>query len=284
MNLNNLTTFLSIVETGSLVKASKQLHVTQSTVTARLHNLEDELGQVLLRRQKSGILLTPAGERLRRYATTMTDLWQQAKLETSLPEGITGVCNIGCQADLWSGLGKPVFDSLRKNHPEVAVSVWLGNQRDLENWISTGLTDLNLSYWTVAQGNTSSRSLGNDKLVFVSTDQTSGANLGNDYVFVDAGEEFARQHAAHFSKLGSVKFSFGNASLGLEHILDCGGSAYLPLRLIKGHLEVKTLFQIEGMPSFDRKVHLIMNDNILEQQTLLEFIENDARKILASEC
>jgi DNA-binding transcriptional LysR family regulator len=47
MNLANLETFLKIVETGSLVRASEALNVTQSTVTARMKSLEDELGQTL---------------------------------------------------------------------------------------------------------------------------------------------------------------------------------------------------------------------------------------------
>ncbi len=48
MNLVNLETFLKIVETGSLVRASEALNVTQSTVTARMKSLENELGQTLL--------------------------------------------------------------------------------------------------------------------------------------------------------------------------------------------------------------------------------------------
>ena len=44
MNITGLKTFVSIVETGSLVRASEQLNVTQSTVTARLRTLEQELG------------------------------------------------------------------------------------------------------------------------------------------------------------------------------------------------------------------------------------------------
>ena len=63
MNITALQTFLAIVDTGSLVRASQVLHVTQSTVTARLKSLEDEIGQQLLDRQKSGTTLTPAGTR-----------------------------------------------------------------------------------------------------------------------------------------------------------------------------------------------------------------------------
>ena len=64
MTIVNLQTFLSIVETGSLVRASEQLNVTQSTVTARLKSLEEALGSQLLNRDKSGVSLTPAGAKL----------------------------------------------------------------------------------------------------------------------------------------------------------------------------------------------------------------------------
>ena len=66
MNLTELRTFMAIHDTGSLVRASHRLHVTQSTVTARLKSLEDELGQQLINRQKSGATLTAAGVRLLR--------------------------------------------------------------------------------------------------------------------------------------------------------------------------------------------------------------------------
>ena len=45
MNLDELRTFLEVVETGSLVAAAKRLNVTPSTVTARINGLEEEIGQ-----------------------------------------------------------------------------------------------------------------------------------------------------------------------------------------------------------------------------------------------
>jgi len=41
MNLNEVRTFLEVIETGSLVAASQRLNVTQSTVTARISALEE---------------------------------------------------------------------------------------------------------------------------------------------------------------------------------------------------------------------------------------------------
>jgi len=76
MNLATLQTFLLILETGSLARAAKRLHVGQSTVTTRLQKLEEEIGQALFHRHKSGVLLTASGLKFRRYAEAMNDLWE----------------------------------------------------------------------------------------------------------------------------------------------------------------------------------------------------------------
>ena len=61
MNLVALQTFLAIVRTGSLVRASAAMNVTQSTVTSRLQTLEAELGQTLVLRQKMERSSPPPG-------------------------------------------------------------------------------------------------------------------------------------------------------------------------------------------------------------------------------
>ena len=109
MNIVSLHTFIAIVETGSLVRASEKMNVTQSTVTARLKILEQDLGQVLLNRHKSGTTLTPAGSKLLRYARVMTGLWRQAQNEAGLPDGMDSLFSFGCHSDLWSGAGKRIF-------------------------------------------------------------------------------------------------------------------------------------------------------------------------------
>ena len=65
MNIAALQTFLTILEQGSLVRASERLHVTQSTITARLKALEQDLGQTLINRHKSGVTPTAPGLRLK---------------------------------------------------------------------------------------------------------------------------------------------------------------------------------------------------------------------------
>ena len=123
MNIVSLRTFLAIVETGSLVRASEKMNVTQSTVTARLRTLEEEVGQSLLRRNKSGATLTPAGTKLLRYAEIMVGLWRQARQETSLPAGTDSVCNFGCHIDLWPSCGKTFCQSMTQVEPKMGISI-----------------------------------------------------------------------------------------------------------------------------------------------------------------
>ncbi len=49
MDVDRARTFLEIVHTGSFLKASDRLHVTQTTVSARIRTLEEELGRQLAR-------------------------------------------------------------------------------------------------------------------------------------------------------------------------------------------------------------------------------------------
>lgn len=259
MQLNELLTFLAIIETGSLIKASEQLNVTQSTVTARLKSLESEIGQSLINRQKSGVSLTAAGVRFQRYASTITNLWRQARQETALPDALSTVCNIGCHPDLWPALGDAFFNYIRQKVPQVALSVWQGSSLDMRGWLDNGLIDFAITHSpNVTQEQAIVRSL-DDQLVLVSTQKDSPITFDPKYVFIEAGEAFGREHAATFANADTARISFGSATLGLEYLLKEGGSAYLPMRLVKPHIADGTIHILDAAPTFERRAYLIVN-------------------------
>ena len=80
MDMDQVRTFLEVVEAGSFVRAAESLNVTQSTVSARIKELEVRLGQPLFIRRKSGVALTTAGKRFQPHAATMMHVLQQARL------------------------------------------------------------------------------------------------------------------------------------------------------------------------------------------------------------
>ena len=260
MNLAVLNTFLAIVQTGSLVRASKRLNVTQSTVTARLKGLEDELGQPLFHRQKAGARLTSAGAKFKRYAEAMTELWRQARQETALPAGIETVFNLGCHMDLWPGLGRRLFNLVHLEQATTALSAWPGEQVELEQWLTAGLIDAALTYRAAVREGWTIRRLYGERLILASTRPDSPLRFDPGYVFVDGGEDFGRRHAAAYADADTAKISFGSAVWALDFLLEHGGSAYLPERLARPEIASGTLYPISGAPLFTRAVYLITND------------------------
>ncbi len=270
MNHANLETFLKIIETGSLVRASETLNVTQSTVTARLKTLEDELGQTLMVRQKSGATLTAAGLKLKRYAEVMSGLWRQARMEISLPKGTRSVCNLGCHQDLWPGLGKSVFEALRRTHPDDALSIWTGEQSELDARLGAGLVDVAITYQPVVHGNQSIQLLPPDRLVLYANTPDKPMRFDPGYVYVDLGDDFHREHSREYADAGVARISFSSAVWALEHLLENGGSAYLPERLAQPYVASAQLHQIAGSPAYSRNAYLVTNDRTVHNWPLLE--------------
>lgn len=260
MNIVTLQTFLAVVDAGNLVRASERLNVTQSTVTARLHTLENELGQTLLNRQKSGTTLTAAGQKLLRYAEVMTNLWRQARQETSLPEGMESICNLGCHPDLWQGPGRRLFDDINANRPSMALSALQGGHGDLDDWLGSGLVDLALTYKPTAHGNQTIHSLRADALILCSTRPDSPLRFDPGYVYVDLGEEYRDQHAEFYADASVTRLSFGSTAWALDFLLANGGTAYLPDRVAAPLLADGRLHLLGNAPVFLRKAYLVAND------------------------
>lgn len=261
MNITALQTFLAIVDTGNLVRASQKLNVTQSTVTARLKSLEDELGQQLLNRQKSGTTLTPAGTKLLRYARIMTGLWRQARYETGLPAGLSSVCTFGCDRELWHGPGRAFFDGVVQGHPDMAVSVQQGGGRELEEWLAAGLVDVILTYGASARGNQTVHALPPEELVLYSDREVTSIRADPKYIFVDHGEEYRRAHGETYHDAGIARVSFDSSFWALQFLLERGGSAYLPRALAAPLVSEGRLFELREAPIYSRKKMLVVNDS-----------------------
>lgn len=81
MTYDHVETFLSVVSHGTITAAADSLHVSQSTVSARIHQLEDELGSKLLLRAKGHrvIELTPYGTAFIPIASQWASLWKDTQ-------------------------------------------------------------------------------------------------------------------------------------------------------------------------------------------------------------
>ena len=97
MDIELARTFLEIVSTGSFIRASERLNVAQTTVSARIRLLEQQLGRPLFVRKKSGASLTPAGEQFLRHAPAFVQLWQRTRHQVAVPPGHRAMLTVGSE-------------------------------------------------------------------------------------------------------------------------------------------------------------------------------------------
>ena len=102
MDVDRARTFLEIIHTGSFLKAADRLHVTQTTVSARIRTLEESLGKRLFVRSRNGVTLTAAGREFERYAQSFVQVWERARQQLSVPPGRTSVVALGGELSLWN--------------------------------------------------------------------------------------------------------------------------------------------------------------------------------------
>lgn len=84
INVQHLETFLIVCNHGNFTEAAKNLFVPQPTITNRINYLEEELGQELFVRGKTGkrsVELTRAGKVFQPYAEQVIELLKTAKHE-----------------------------------------------------------------------------------------------------------------------------------------------------------------------------------------------------------
>lgn len=92
MELRNLNTFVRAADAGSFSRAASELGYTQSTVTAQIQGLEEELGVQLFDRLPKGIALTQPGEALLEHARNLLLEAENARLAVKTSGSRRGSC------------------------------------------------------------------------------------------------------------------------------------------------------------------------------------------------
>ncbi|MRR58209.1 MAG: LysR family transcriptional regulator [Deltaproteobacteria bacterium] len=123
MELRHFRYFLAAAEELNISKASRRLNVSQPAMSRMIHVLEDELGNPLFVRERFGLALTPAGEKLLIYARQILDLSSEAvRVLRNQPSAATTITIGFIASSLGSFLGT-TLKSFRESHPGIVVKI-----------------------------------------------------------------------------------------------------------------------------------------------------------------
>lgn len=146
MNLrwDDLRLFLAVQEQGSLSGAARALKLGQPTLSRRINELEEAIGDVLFERKSQGVILTATGQKLLPAAQSMAEWANEAGLsvgrETYLPEGKV---RIAAPPGIANEFVVPLAARIRTQHPEIQIEVLSGIET-----LNLGLGEADLSLRT----------------------------------------------------------------------------------------------------------------------------------------
>jgi LysR family transcriptional regulator, flagellar master operon regulator len=261
MDIELARTFVEIVSTGSFIKAADRLHVAQTTVSARVRLLEQQLGRPLFVRNKAGATLTPAGEQFLRFAPTFVQLWQRARQQVAVPEGHRAVLTVGSEVSLWQPLLLDWVKAMRRSHADIALRVHVDVPQDLITHVASGLVDIAIMYAPQHRPGLEIDLLIEEELVLVTTDPETYRANDPHYVHVEWGPDFSLHHAVSFpDSTPSLVANLG--PLALSYVLSEGGSGYFRMNAIRPHLESGSLHLVPRAPQFSFPVYAVHSVNV----------------------
>jgi LysR family cyn operon transcriptional activator len=147
MELRHLRYFDAVAETLNFTRAAERLHVTQSTLSHQIKQLEEELGTPLFDRSGKHVRMTEAGEVLRSHMTPaleQIDLGLQALRAPG--ETITGSIRLGTTPSFNTRMVPQCVATLLNNYPGIQVTVEELAAGTILKRVRSGHLDMAVSY------------------------------------------------------------------------------------------------------------------------------------------
>ena len=255
METELLRTFLEVHRMRSFTRAAENLCLTPSAVSARVRQLELELGRALFKRSSQQVQLTPAGERLLRHAMGIVVALDRAQKHVALDD--RSPVTVGGVASFWDLFLQEWLQRVRTGLPQVAPWVEVSGAARIAEKLAQGELQLGFLYSPPQLADLVLREVSRLDLVLVSTRPGLGveAALNVNYVLVDWGTVFNDQHNRHFPHRSPAVARSNSGRVALQLIRACGGGAYLPRTVVASDLGDGGLHLVEAAPVFEMRAY-----------------------------
>lgn len=257
MDSTLLKTFLEVVNTRNFGKASENLCVAPSTVSARIRQLEETLGLTLFVRNHQQVTVTPAGERLERHARFILSAWERAYEDVALSINLSKRLVIAGVSSLWDIFLQDWLNSIYSQMPNLGLRAEESTPLRVVEKLDRGLIDVGFMYEQPKLKDMAVEEVKDIPLQLVSSQHGLHADnaIADGYIRVEWGTTFNTLHENYFPQrpLAPVRVNSGRVALGI--ILNCGGSAYLPQSVVTPLIAEQKLYPVEGAPEIEMKAY-----------------------------
>lgn len=258
MDTELLRTFIEVSKTRHFGRAAENLYLTQSAVSFRIRQLEQQLGVSLFARHRNNIRLTASGERLLPYADAILHTLGRAKQDVALSPGFSQQLAIGAPAVFWELDFNDWLNHVYALVPGLAVRLETASREHLCRQLLERSLDLALLSEPTKIDEIALHPIG--ELVFELVSREPAANADSlmqmPHIHLDWGTSFEPPSSRLQSLQKTPVLHSSSASMALQFVLANGGAAYLPRRMVSPFLAQGQLHLVEGGQSLSRPLYL----------------------------
>jgi DNA-binding transcriptional LysR family regulator len=273
MDIGLLKAFIEVYRSRHFGHAARNLYITPSAVSARIKQLEDELGTRLFTRDRNNIELTGAGQKFLLYANNILNTWNRAQQDIAIPEGVETLLSVAALPSVWDMFLQNWLIWTHANHPEIALQTDVMQSDNLTRYLLDGMLDLGFVLDPPKTPQLLVKELMPVPLIMVSS--KSGVQVQQavekDYILVDWGTSFAMLHARQFPDMPASRLRISEGRIALALLQGCGGAAYLPESMVAQQLE-SSLFRVEDAPVIHKDAYAVYSQSSTRLATIEQLL------------
>lgn len=273
MDTELLKTFLEVSRTRHFGRAAEALYLTQSAVSFRIRQLENQLGVNLFTRHRNNIRLTAAGEKLLPYAETLINTWQAARKEVAHTSRHNEF-SIGASASLWECMLNDWLGRLyQRQEPQngLQFEARIAQRQSLVKQLHERQLDLLITTEAPKMDEFSSELLGHFTLaLYCSSPARMKSEL--NYLRLEWGPDF-QQHEAGLIAADEVPvLTTSSAELARQQLNALNGCSWLPVNWAN---EKGGLHTVADSATLSRPLYAIWLQNSDKYSLICDLLKTD---------
>lgn len=254
LDLNQIRSFVKLVQAGSFTKAAEVLRQPKSRVSRRLAALEKELGVQLIYRTTRQLQLTEMGRAYYDRAQGLIEGLESLSTEVSdATSEVAGLLKVTASDDMGVKLLPLILDEFSKQYPQIRFEIFLA--QSYVDLVKESV-DVALRIGTLKDSSLRARRVGSVKNIFVATPgllerhrHWEDLSQIESIPFVGMSmlnkiEVFRGSEGKKWSFKPNVKFTSNNPAMLLELALLGKGMAFIPEFLCLDHLRTGKLIHV----------------------------------------
>ncbi|WP_286266535.1 LysR family transcriptional regulator [Thalassotalea atypica] len=268
MDIRVFRTFIAVADNKHFGRAAETLYITQAAVSARIKQLEEFYAAQLIIREKNNLRLTPSGEALLSHAHLMVSQMEQSKVALSIASQQKISFNIAATPNVWDAFFSNRIHDAIELFENVSLSTEISVREAIQRKLDDRSLDAGLLMDPIKDDEFTNELIGHFDLSLAGSRPKFHKDV-DDYILVDWGITFRKEHALHHKVIPNFKTS--TAMIALEVILSKGGFAYLPTELITENIKSKELCEIDTPVQIKRPIFMVHRKNNVNDELISQF-------------